>query len=553
MHNAKCKTNKAFCIRHCAFLVLLCGCGSKSETIPPTSPAPTRSTATPADRQAIRAVSLPDLSSVSAPVQDQMRAQHASLQRMIESGVTPGAELAGAYGDMGKLLMAAEYLAAAEPCFLNAQTLSPGDGRWPYYLGHLYRLNGESPKSAASFERSLQTRPDDVPALFWLGNIYLDQGRLDEAESLFTRALSIQPRSLSARFGLGRTALARRQYIPAVKNLEEALALDQRAALVHYPLAMAYRGLGEPAKAEAHLRQWRGDVEVAPPDPLMQELGGLLKSAVVYENHGVRALNTRDWPAAVDYFRKGLELAPDNLSLRHKLGTALSLTGDVAGALQQFEEVVRRSPEFAEAHYSIGALLASNHRYREAIERFSMAVKYDPTYIEARLQLAHALRRSGSRTQSLSEYAQVIKIDPRVAEAWSGYAMALGGLERYEEARDWLTEGMRTHPDQPEIAQALARLLAAARDQGVRDGPRAMAIMQALLQQQQPRTPDVSETMAMAFAELGQYEEAANWQRGAIGAARQAGRADLVPRMAETLRLYEQRKPCRSPWRDDDR
>jgi tetratricopeptide (TPR) repeat protein len=548
MNKAFCMSHYAFCISHCAFLVLLCGCDRKSETIPSTSPAQTRSTATPVDRQAMRAVSLPDLSSASATVQDQMREQYASLQRMIERG-KPLAELAGAYGDMGKLLIAAEYLAAAEPCFLNAQALSPADVRWPYYLGHLYRLNGESSKSAASFEQSLQLRPDDVPALFWLGNIYLDQGRLDEADSLFTRALSIQPRSLSAHFGLGRTALARRQYMSAVKYLEAALALDQRAALVHYPLAMAYRGLGEPAKAEAHLRQWRGDAEIAPPDPLMQELGGLLKSAVVYENHGVRALNIRDWAGAVDYFRKGLELTPDNLSLRHKLGTALSLTGDVAGALQQFEEVVRRSPEFAEAHYSIGVLLASGHRYREAIERFSMAVKYDPTYIEARLQLAHTLRRSGSLTQSLSQYAQVIKIDPRVAEAWSGYGRALVSLKRYEEARDWLTEGMRTHPNQPEFAQALARLLAAAPDKGVRDGPRAMAIMQELLQQ--PRTPEVSETMAMAFAELGQYEEAANWQREAMGAAQQAGRADLVPRMAENLRLYEQSKPCRSPWHDD--
>ena len=43
---------------------------------------------------------------------------------------------------MGTLLAAAEQLEAAEPCYLNAQTLAPDDARWPYYLGQLYRIKG---------------------------------------------------------------------------------------------------------------------------------------------------------------------------------------------------------------------------------------------------------------------------------------------------------------------------------------------------------------------------------------------------------------------------
>ena len=34
---------------------------------------------------------------------------------------------------MGKLLMATEYLDAAEVCFANARELAPGEMRWPYY------------------------------------------------------------------------------------------------------------------------------------------------------------------------------------------------------------------------------------------------------------------------------------------------------------------------------------------------------------------------------------------------------------------------------------
>lgn len=90
------------------------------------------------------------------PVQDQLRERYASLTRKIEQAGTPAGDLANEYGETGKILMAAEYRDAAEPCFLNAQALVPGDVRWPYYLAHLYRLRNEPEKSAVFFEKALE-------------------------------------------------------------------------------------------------------------------------------------------------------------------------------------------------------------------------------------------------------------------------------------------------------------------------------------------------------------------------------------------------------------
>ena len=239
-------------------------------------------------------VSLPDLSRAAEPVRRQIGVRYTSLKLEIEHSTAPPADRANAYGEMGKLLMAAEYRDAAEPCFLNAQALMPGDARWPYYLAHLYRLRNEPEKSAAFFEKTLQLRPDDVAALVWLGGVSLLQGRPEAAEPLFRKAMSLQPHVAAALFGLGSAALARREYAAAAKYLEGALAEDQRASIIHYPLAMAYRGLGELGKAEAHLRQ-RGHVEPAPPDPLMSELSGSLDSALVHEALGVKALDQREW------------------------------------------------------------------------------------------------------------------------------------------------------------------------------------------------------------------------------------------------------------------
>ena len=432
--------------------VLVSACTSQPKSTSATIADPVET-----DNSKLPPVSLPDLSRMEKSVQQQLSDQYRSLTAKIDGKGASPAELGQAYGALGNLLLAAEYFDAAELCYLHAQALAPGEVRWPYYLGHVYMSKAQPAKSIAAFERSLRLRPNDVAALVWLGTVHLDQGQPGLAESMFVQALSIQPRTVAALFGLGRAALAKRDYRRAVDQFEQALSADPRASIVHYPLGLAYRGLGDTARAETHLQQ-RGTVDVGPPDPLMVELRGLLHSAVAEEELGVRALDSRDFAAAVTHFRKGTELAPDNPSIRHKLGTALSLTGDTRAAVEQFEETLRRSPGFAQAHYSLGVLLAESGRNQEAVEHLSAAVRVEPSYIDARLRLAELQRRAGRPDAALGQYAQVIAIDPRVAEARFGYAMALVQLKRYDEARRRLTEGMSLHPDRREFADALARL-----------------------------------------------------------------------------------------------
>ena len=131
---------------------------------------------------------------------------------------------------------------------------------------------------------------------------------------------------------------------------------------------MAYRGLGDRARAEEHLRQWR-NTEVLVPDPVRQELDLALQSSLSFELRGVRALEARDFTAAADFFRQGVEITegtiPLGRSLRHKLGTALFMSGDLPGAVRWFRETARLAPAAgrdeaaAKAHYSLGVLMAS--------------------------------------------------------------------------------------------------------------------------------------------------------------------------------------------------
>lgn len=493
----------------------------------------------------LRPVTLPDLSSATASVQQQLRDRAAAVQQAGTSS-TPDPARAKAYGDLGMLLMAAEYYTEAEVALADAETLAPGEMRWPYYLGHLYRTNGQTEKSTAAFERAVKADPSYPPALVWLGNAYLDQGRPDAAQPLFEQALGREPRLVAAVFGLGRVALARKDYATAITQFERALAIDPDASVVHYPLALAYRGAGQPDRAQAHLRP-QGTGELKPPDPVYEDVELLLETSVAFELRGARALTQGQWDAAVTNFRKGVALAPNEPALRHKLATALALKGDTAAAIATMRETVRRSPSFAKGHYSLGLLQIQSGAYAEARASFETAIRIEPAYVEARLQLAELLRRSGQASAALPHYTRLMALDPRVAEARFGYAMALVELGRFVEARDQLAQGMQMFPDREGFAFALARVLSASPQAPVRDGQRALAMLQGMPEPQRG-VLEYGVVMAMALAETGRFDEAAQWQQQVVDQLAPGTDARLRAGLVTNLRLYQQRRPCRQPW-----
>ena len=97
----------------------------------------------------------------------------------------------------------------------------------------------------------------------------------------------------------------------------------------------------------------------------------------------------------------------------------------------------------------------------------------------------------------------------------------------------------------------MARLLAAAPDDRVRDGAQSIGLIQELLGKEQ-RAPDLGETMAMALAELGRYDEAIRVQRDLMTGAERRGLHDVTRRLAENLALYERHQPCRMPWSESE-
>lgn len=510
------------------------------------------------------ACELPALERMHPAVQQQLDAAYAALAALESTaggdeagGGSPDARRqarADAYGGLGTLLLAGDYPEAAASCLHRAQAAAPGDLRWPYYLAHVALRAGDLAQAADRFEQVLRLDATHFAAIVWLLQAYVDLDRPEAAEPLLARALTWYPNAQPLLYQGGRAALAARNYPRAVERLEAALARGPSATVIHYPLAMAYRGLGDLDRAREHLGRggsrtaagYAAGAAVPMADPLMAALTTALRSPQTHRDLGLQASARGDWPAAVREFAAAVGMAPDNPAMRLNLGTALMRSGAARAASEQLEAALAIDPRLAAAHYLLGTLLERAGRDPEAMERFRAAAAYDETLGAARLRLADALRRNGRFAEALTHYREI----PQDDQARFGEAMALVRLGRYAEARARLGAAMARRPEQPGFALALARVLAAAPDDGARDGPRALELVQALAVEY--RTAPVAETMAMAFAEVGRFAEAVEWQRFAMAIVSDAERSDVARAMAANLTLYLRGEPCRLPWRDDE-
>ena len=507
------------------------------------------------DDAELLAVILPDLSGMHEAVQAQLRDAHRALEPAASSG---RGELGDAYGRLGLLLMAGEYHDAAEPCLLNARRLAPETFRWAYYLGHLHERRGDPEAAAEAFGRAHDQRPRDFPTLFWLINVNADLGRWDAAQPLLEQARALQPGSEAMRFQLGRAALAAGDHAAAVDHLEAVLRQNPAATIVHYPLGMAYRGLGDLDRARHHLDRSGGrtdggysaGVGVSMPDPLLEALSNALRSPQRHRTLALQADADGDREEAVRQFRLALELEPEDADLQLSLGMALNRAGRAREALVELEAALRLDSQSAQAQFNIGTILERAGRDQEAIGRYAAAAEHAPESVEAHLRLADAYSRTGRVGEALPRYRRVLAVAPDSVAGRFGEAMALVRLGRHREARDRFAAAQERHPDQPAFAIALARLLAASPDAGVRNGFRAVALAEALVAT--VKTTGAAETMAMALAEIGQFAGAVEWQRLAIDVARDAGRRDLAQLMSANLASYSRGAPCRTPWRDDE-
>ena len=451
-------------------------------------------------------------------------------------------------GRLGSTYLAYGLQGAADAALRRAVDLAPEDPRWAYYLGQSLRNQNRPDESLAQFQAAVRLAPEEASFLVRLGEVLLAQGRSPEAEEVFRRAVEAESATASAWAALGEIAAADGRLEEAVEHYKKALEVQPRADALYYPLALAYRNLGRQEEADRALER-RGSEDPRLADPLMTRLwalrDGLRDQLAAAQEH----LADGNLDAAVQALQGAVEMDPVFSEPRRILAQVLlqrGKAGDRDAALETLRTAVEESPQASDARLMLayqlqveGDLEAASNHYRQVLEQ-------KPDHLGARLNLGNALQALGRHDEAVREYARVTAQQPGRRAAWLREATSLTAAGRCPEARLEVERGLAALPRDAVLSHALARLMAACPEAGARDGARALDLAVALFQARP--TAGHAEAVALAGAELGRFEEAAQWQRRALDLT---GEPPLEEALKRNLARFEQGLPGRVPWSVD--
>ena len=155
------------------------------------------------------------------------------------------------------------------------------------------------------------------------------------------------------------------------------------------------------------------------------------------------------------------------------------------------------------------------------------------------------------------QFGKLVELTPADSQAHYGLALSLFQSRSFSGAAAALETGVARFPDDLALSHLLARLLATVPDAALRDGQRALALAQRVIERQ--LTLDHAETLAMALAEVGRFEEAASWQQrvldeassnraaaGQGGASQQVVSWDQLQQMQSRLERYKTGRAVRA-------
>lgn len=252
---------------------------------------------------------------------------------------------------------------------------------------------------------------------------------------------------------------------------------------------------------------------------------------------------------AIGELRRLARQAPEDPVSRIRVAEALEASGDLQAADREYraiqEDDAFDAPALARAHWAYGAFHQRHGRFEAAVDQYRRALELDRDLLGARRDLAAVLGHLGRFGQSAAEYAQVTSAFPDDVPARWGEALALILDERVDEAVQTLERGVAAAPGAVALEVLLARVLATAPDDRIRQGARALELARSAYETQP--VPAHAETVAMALAESGSFEEAVAWERRAI--AQLTGAAG--DRARERLALYEEGAPFRARSLED--
>ncbi|MGE5487788.1 MAG: tetratricopeptide repeat protein [bacterium] len=162
---------------------------------------------------------------------------------------------------------------------------------------------------------------------------------------------------------------------------------------------------------------------------------------------GLKALEARDYAAAIGHFTAAIEADPDDYTAHFNLGLAYSLSGRDDEAISEYSKTLELKPGLYQALVNLGTILVRQKHYKEALPHIRAAIEAKPEEARPHLLLGDAQFELGRFPEAAQAYYAALTAAPDSAEAELGYARALMAQQQLGEAEPHLRRAILLEPE----------------------------------------------------------------------------------------------------------
>ncbi|MDA8744134.1 tetratricopeptide repeat protein [Rubripirellula amarantea] len=362
----------------------------------------------------------------------------------------------------------------------------------------------------ADLDAALKADPDNKEAIQMRASIRLDAGDIEGAIGDLEKVLVEDPTN-TAFAGSVIQKLVDRDRVAEARELVTKMLAAKPSEGMYRMRAILHREEGQLDEAMADLDK---AIAMAPKDPMTL----LQRSGLALERDDLRSAKA-DFRAAIQVMPLIAE-ADEGIELRMQIAIAEKRNAD---AINDAKLLVDRAPDSTFRKLRLATLYTIDERPRKAIEVLTDILAGDPENVGVLRTRGDALLSVGDHKAAIADYESAIA--------------AIGNLDPQEASKRDIDEASGLYNN-------LAWVLATSPNDDIRNGARALELAEKSAELTNHEAPHILSTLAAAYAEQGDYENARKWSGKAVELAADQEHNQLE-QLEEELEKYKQNEPWR--------
>ena len=259
-------------------------------------------------------------------------------------------------------------------------------------------------------------------------------------------------------------------------------------------------------------------------------------------------LLAEDTDAAIADLGTALEIDPRSVEILLTRASIHEAKGDYKSALVDLALAEKIQPGIPRAALLRGLIYQRMERYDDAAIQYRRLLRISPGNVPLRFQLGLCYSMGNHHQLAIEQFSRIIQIDKKNWGAYYSRGDTQLNIGKHKEAIADYNVALQLKDDSDGLLNNFSWVLSTSPKDDLRDGKRALELALRACKLSEYKKPHILSTLAAAYAETGDFENAIKWSSKAV----EIGQEDIQPQLKEELQSYEEGKAWRELKEDEE-